>query len=106
MSPKDELCILEGMLKMLDRTNAKEKSWPGWVATLALWLGVATVFYLAFRYGGDMGWPHFALAGGCFLVGFGLAYDIYKAVVGVQWPVTAKYIDRVQIAARMSELRT
>lgn len=106
MNPKDELYVLEEILKMLDRTDAKQKSGPGWVATVALCVGVATVFYLAFRYGGAMVSSPFVLAGVCFLTGFGLAYGIYKTLIGVQWPVMAKYIDRAQIEARIAELRT
>ncbi len=107
MDHKNELRVLEGLLRLIeDSESKKRRSWAGWLASCAIWIGMMLVFFLVFRYGGNMGWPHFLLAGACLLIGFWVGYDMYKALVATQWPVMVKYIDRAQVEQRIAELRT
>ena len=107
MSDKLERDVLEGIIKLLDKPSAESKRSTalGWAMTIALWLGCALTFFLVFRYGGAMGWPHLLLASASFAIGLGLAYEIYKHITEAQWPTMAKYIDREKLERRLAELR-
>ena len=106
MNHKNELRILEDLLNLIENSEIKKRrGWAGWLASFVTWIGLVLVFFLVFRYGGNMGWPHFLLAGACLLIGFGVAYDMYKSLAATRWPVMIKYMDRAQIEKRIAELR-
>ncbi|WP_133001240.1 hypothetical protein [Luteimonas arsenica] len=106
MSPKQEECILDGLLKAMDTAGKKRSGWRFWLISAVLWLATASLFFVVFRYGGSLQWPHYLLAAGSFALGLGFAYDFYKSISHQQWPVMARYVDREQVERRLAELRT
>ena len=105
MSPKQEECILQGLLKAMDTAGNKRNRWRFWLISVVLWLATAGLFLVVFRYGGALQWPHYLFAVGSFVLGVGFAYDFYKSMFHQQWPVMSRYVDREQVERRLSELR-
>ena len=105
MSPKQEICILEGLLKAMDTSRQRRRRWRSWLASAVLWLLTAAMFFVVFQNAGALSWPHYLLAGGCFVLGVVFAYDFYKSMFYQQWPVIADYVDREQVERRIAELR-
>lgn len=106
MGPKEELRILEGLLKTIDAPKRKGRNLRHCLTNIVLWLAVATILFAVFRDAESLEWPHYLLAGCCFSLGGHFACDIYKSLHSRQWPLMSGYFDKDQARRRIAELRT
>ena len=105
MGPKEEFCILQGVLKAIESSRHPPSKARYWLTTIALWLVITVLFIVVFQNAGELRWPHYLLGASSFLLGLGAAYVFYRSMFYTQWPVVVAYVDRDKIERRLTQLR-
>jgi hypothetical protein len=102
MRDKQEIDLLGGLLRDLDREEFAISKSRQFLVNLALWIFVAILLFLAF--GGRIGWTYILLALFSFSIGILIRSEDTRLLTRERWPILRQYFDREKIRKRLLDL--